>query len=136
MAFTEALLDTDILLEALRQNPVVTPKARAYLLEYGHFKLSIITRYEILRGFKAKDAHKQALLFDDFCKRNVILPLDEAIVVEASDIYGRLSRRGKSIGDADILIGATALANGLSIVTNNEKHFRRIPGLQIENWLK
>ena len=43
---------------------------------------------------------------------------------------------GELIGDADILIAASALVNGLAVVTNNEDHFKRIPGLQIENWLK
>jgi tRNA(fMet)-specific endonuclease VapC len=40
------------------------------------------------------------------------------------------------IGDADILIGASALVHGLGIVTNNEDHFRQIPGLQVTNWLR
>jgi tRNA(fMet)-specific endonuclease VapC len=40
------------------------------------------------------------------------------------------------IGDADILIAASALANGCGVATNNEKHFKRVPGLHIENWLK
>jgi predicted nucleic acid-binding protein len=40
------------------------------------------------------------------------------------------------IGDADILIAAAALANGCGVATNNEKHFKRVPDLHIENWLK
>jgi len=40
------------------------------------------------------------------------------------------------IGDADILIAASALANGCGVATNNEKHFKRVTGLHIENWLK
>jgi predicted nucleic acid-binding protein len=40
------------------------------------------------------------------------------------------------VADADILIAASALANSCGIVTNNEAHFRRIAGLQVENWLK
>lgn len=41
-----------------------------------------------------------------------------------------------SIGDADILIAATALVQGLVLTTNNEAHFRRIPGLRVDNWLR
>jgi hypothetical protein len=40
------------------------------------------------------------------------------------------------IGDADILIGVSALTHALAVVTNNEDHFRRIPGLQVENCLE
>ena len=43
---------------------------------------------------------------------------------------------GELIGDADILIAASALSNGCGIVTNNEAHFRRIADLQVENWLR
>ncbi len=44
-------------------------------------------------------------------------------------------RAGTLIGDADILIAASALVYDLVVVTNNEDHFRRVPGLQMENWL-
>lgn len=61
MALAEAVLDTDILSAIMRQHPVVLSKARPYLAEYGQFTLSIITRYEILRGLKARGASKQAM---------------------------------------------------------------------------
>jgi tRNA(fMet)-specific endonuclease VapC len=54
MVLSPALLDTDVLSAIMRKNPMVLPNARAYLVEYGRFTLSIITRYEILRGLKAK----------------------------------------------------------------------------------
>ena len=60
MALPQVLLDTDILSAILRQNQLVIPKARAYLAEHGRFTLSILTRYEILRGLKTKGANQQA----------------------------------------------------------------------------
>ena len=90
----------------------------------------------ILRGLKAKDATTQALVFDRFCASNVILPLSDAIVVRAANIYAELHKRGALISDADILIAASAIVHGLGVATNNEEHFRRIAGLQVENWLK
>ena len=51
-----ALLDTDILSELLKQHPVVTQRARLYLADHDRLAFSIITRYEILRGLKAKQA--------------------------------------------------------------------------------
>ena len=136
MALPQVLLDTDILSAILRQNHLVIPKARAYLAEHSRFTLSILTRYEILRGLKPKGATQQAIVFDRFCTRNTILSVTEQVAVKAADIYADLSRRGELIGDADILIAATALVNGLGVVTNNEDHFRRIRDLQIENWLR
>ena len=130
------VLDTDILSAVMKKNPVVIPKARSYLAEHGQFTLSILTRYEILRGLKAKGAAKQAIAFDRFCATNVVLPLTDEVVVKAAEIYAELSGRGALIGDADILIAASALVHGLGVLTNNEDHFRRITNLQVENWLR
>jgi tRNA(fMet)-specific endonuclease VapC len=135
MALAQVVLDTDILSAIMRRNPVVLPKAHDYLAEHGRFTLSILTRYEILRGLRAKGATIQAMAFDHFCERNIILPLTDEVVVKAAEIYADLSGRGELIGDADILIAGSALIQGLGVVTNNENHFKRIRELHVENWL-
>jgi tRNA(fMet)-specific endonuclease VapC len=127
------LLDTDILSAILRQSPAANARARDYLREHGRFTLSVITRYEILRRLKAKNAARQQEAFERFCTANILLPLSEAVVVRASEIYAGLYRRGALIGDADILIAATALVEGYSLATNNERHFGRIKGLDTDN---
>jgi tRNA(fMet)-specific endonuclease VapC len=53
----------------------------------------------------------------------------------AADVYAHLHASGQPVGDADILIAATALVHRLVVVTNNESHFRRIPGVDVANWL-
>lgn len=131
-----AVIDTDILSSIMRQNPQAILRARSYLTEYGRFNLSIITRYEILRGLEAKEAAQQIKAFNHFCSRNTILPLTDEVVAKAAQIYADLSKRGQLIGDADILIAASALVQGAVVVTNNETHFRRVPGLRVENWLR
>jgi len=133
---TPVLLDTDTLSAILRRNPAVTAKARDYLRSHHHFAFSTITRYEILRGLKARRATKQQAAFDRFCAANAILPLSDAIVVQAAEIYVDLYRRGELIGDADILIAATAIVEGYGLVTNNERHFERIEGLTVNYWLR
>jgi tRNA(fMet)-specific endonuclease VapC len=136
MAQPEALLDTDTLSAIMRGQPLVSMRTRDYLAEHRSLTLSIITRYEILRGLKAKNATTQIQTFDRLCTTCRILPVTEEVVVTAAEIYAALKQRGEPIGDADILIGASALAHGLAVVTNNEDHFRRIPGLHVENWLR
>lgn len=65
-----------------------------------------------------------------------VLPLPE----QAGEHYGQLrfdlERRGENIGSNDLWIAAHALASGLTLVTNNEREFRRVRGLKIENWTK
>ncbi|OIP89942.1 MAG: VapC toxin family PIN domain ribonuclease [Syntrophaceae bacterium CG2_30_49_12] len=136
MTIAKVLLDTDTLSAIMRKNTLVLLKARAYLTEHGQFTLSIITRFEILRGLKVKGATKQEMTFDRFCTRNIILPIMDATVVKAAEIYADLHRRGVLISDADILIAASAFVYSLGVVTNNEEHFRRIEGLHVDNWLK
>jgi tRNA(fMet)-specific endonuclease VapC len=130
------LLDTDTLSAILRRNPVVTARAQEYLSSHRRFAFSIITRYAILRGLKARRATKQQAEFDRFCAANTVLHLSDAVVVQATEIYANLYWRGRLIGDADILIAATSMSEGFSLATNNERHFERIEGLDIDNWLR
>jgi len=66
---------------------------------------------------------------------STILPLTDPIVSRAAGIYADLYRQGALIGDADILIAATALESDLIVVTNNTSQFERISDLRLENWL-
>lgn len=131
MDLREVVVDTDILSALMRNNPAVVANAEAYLGQYAHLSLSIITRYEILRGLKANNAKKRATAFEEFCANNKILPITEDVISQAAEIYADLYKRGALIGDADILIAASAMVNGLGVVTNNERHFRRITNLHI-----
>ncbi|HEX9989991.1 MAG TPA: PIN domain-containing protein [Chloroflexia bacterium] len=90
----------------------------------------------MVRGLKARGATTKLARFDWICERNLILPLTDEIVEIGTDIYADLHRRGLLINDTDILIAATTLAHHLILVTTNQKHFNRIAGLQIDNWLK
>ena len=130
-----ALLDTDTLSEIMKGvNPQVQDNARRYLTVFRHFTFSIMTRYEILRGLKARRATRQIARFEQRCQRSQVLPLTDDIIVQAAELYALLYQAGQLISDADILIAATALKHNLVMVTENVNHFRRIPGLAIESW--
>ena len=135
MASPRVVLDTDILSAVIRGNPAAIARARAYLQEHGQFHVSVITRYEILRGLKVKGAEKQVARFDDLCTASTLLHVTDEVVTRAADIYSRLSQLGQLVGDADILIAASAMVHGFGVATNNERHFRRISDLHVENWL-
>lgn len=129
------LLDTDVLSAVMRRQPTVIAFAQEYLKLHGHFTFSLITRYEILRGLHAKRATTQLTTFENLCNFSDIIPLTDGIVVCAAKIHADLRSRGLMIGDADILIAATALENDWTVTTNNVRHFSRIVGIQINNWL-
>lgn len=130
-----ALLDTDILSAVMRRQADAVSRARTYLAIHQRLTFSLITRYEILRGLHAKRATAQLAAFERLCDANTVLPLTDLIVTRAAKIYADLHRRGALIGDADILIAATALESDLIVVTNNTSHFDRITGLRLESWL-
>ena len=129
------LLDSDVLSALMRQETKVVDRARSYLEACPQLSFSLITQYEILRGLKAKNASAQLESFQRFCATCQVLPVSHDIVGRASDIYAALHRGGGIIGDADILIAATAITYDLVLATNNEAHFARIAGLKIDNWL-
>lgn len=136
MTFPETVLDTDILSALMKKQAHALEQAQAYLGIHDRFTISCVTLYEIRRGLKAKKADVQVVVFDQFCEKCRIIWLTNEIVNRAADIYADLYQRGELIGDADILIAASALVNGYAIATNNEIHYRRIEGLSIVNWLK
>jgi len=137
MSFSsKVLVDSDTLSFYFKKYPKVVAKAQDYLRQHQLFTFSIISRFEILRGMKVRNATGQLKFFNLFCQQNEIIELNDKIINRAADIYADLYKRGGLVGDADILIAATALENNLPIVTNNESHFNRIPGLQILNWNK
>ncbi len=129
MIVCEVLLDTDTLSALLARNPEVVARSRPYLQTYDSFNISATTRYELLRGLRAREATAKLTAFNRFCGRNNVLPLTDAIIDKAADIYAHLHRRELLIGDADNIIAATALVHSLILTTNNERHFNRVPGL-------
>lgn len=131
-----ALLDTDVLSAIMRGQPTALIHSAEYLTEHPQLTLSAITRYEILRGLKARGAAVQLFAFNAFCEASTVLPITDEIIDRASSIYADLYRRGDLIGDADILIAATAMEHRLALVTNNTRHYGRIADLELQNWLE
>ena len=129
-----SMLDTDMLSEFLRGNPGVIAKVDEHLMEYGYISLSIITYYEILNGLLYKDARKQLTRFEAFVALNKVIPLTLRMAKAAAVIQADLRKKGTEIGHTDTLIAGIAITSGLQLVTNNTGHFKRIKGLDIENW--
>ena len=129
-----ALVDTNILSLFFRGHPQVVTWFQAYLVEYNTINLSIITYYEIVSGLKHRDAQKQLEQFLAFSAQNTIVPFTQEVADIAATLYADLRKKGQPIDDIDLLIAGTAMANGLTVITQNRKHFDRIGGLDVEDW--
>ena len=132
----KSLLDTSILIAFLRGESRVVNRVEEYLKKFDRLSLSIITYYEILRGLKYLGNKRKLKEFEELMDKCEIVLLDRDIVKKASEIYAELKKKGELIEDADILIAATCIIKGYILITDNEKHFKRIEGLEVENWLK
>ncbi len=131
---TEALIDTDILSFYFKGDEKVIQRFNEYLKEFDQINTSIVTYYEILGGLKFKKAEKKIHDFEEFIKNNNLIHISEESAKIASEIYADLRQQGITIGTSDILIAGVAMENGLTLITNNEKHFEPIRGIEIENW--
>ena len=132
--YPPSLLDTDILSELFKGHNLVKTRASEYIREHGRLIISHITKYEILKGLKAKRAQKQIDAFIKFCALNIVLPITDDVIIKAADIYASLKEQGTLISDADILVAAIAIINNVVLITNNTAHFSKIQGLKLDNW--
>ncbi len=130
------LLDTDTLSQLVRRQPLALQRAEQYMVEHGELQFSIITYYESLSGLLYKDARQQMDRFQALVRLHQLLPLTIESVNVSARIEADLRRRGLSIGATDTLIAGVALANNLVLATSNTKHFERIEGLQLANWMQ
>ena len=129
-----SLVDTNILSRFFKNHPVVKANFKSYLSKYSSINLSILTYFEIISGLKHRDAQHQLAMFTAFVKKNTLLHLTEQSVLISGDLYAELRKSGNPIDDIDLLIAGIALENKLVLVTNNRKHFERIPQLEIVDW--
>jgi Predicted nucleic acid-binding protein, contains PIN domain len=129
------MLDTNICIYIQRKKP---PEVMAHFkrLKPGDAVISVITWGELMYGaYKSRFQKEVLLLLEEFVSYLPVLPMPE----EAGSYYGSiradLESQGKPIGNNDLWIAAHAKAAGVTLVTNNEKEFKRIPGLKVKNWI-
>jgi tRNA(fMet)-specific endonuclease VapC len=129
------LLDTNICIYIRRKRPPEV-LARFQKLKPGEAVLSVITFGELSYGVERSQFREQAI--QQLAELASLLPV-MALPPQAGKTYGSiraaLDAKGEMIGNNDLWIASHAKAAELTLVTNNEREFRRIPGLKIQNWL-
>ena len=133
------LLDTDILSNLLKRTPSTVLIARLASMAVEEQFTSSITLGELVYGAYRVPSRTPYLLerLEKTVPLNLpVLPFDSAAARKYGELRAELEGQGMLLGDADLRIGAIALARGLAVVTGNVKHFERIPGLSVQNWLQ
>ena len=128
------LLDTNICIYIAKHHP---PAVRARFARHAASELamSVITLGELRHGAEKSQAREKALTtLQEIAGSIQVVPLTEAAGQHYGQIRADLERVGLPIGNNDLWIAAHARSAGWTLVTNNEREFARVAGLQIENW--
>lgn len=127
-------LDTNICIYLINQRPssIVEKLMQFSPQELG---ISAIVVSELQYGVaKSSQSERNRQLLDAFLRPFQIVPYDAAAAEAYGLIRADLEKKGQPIGREDLLIAAHALAADLTLVTNNEAEFKRVPNLRVENW--
>ncbi len=128
------MLDTNICIYLIKKKPakVLERLAEHEVSEVG---LSAITLSELEFGVqKSEQKERNTLALAEFLAPLEVVPFDHVAAKDYGTVRAGLEQKGKPLGALDTLIAAHALALGSTLVTNNTREFRRVPGLKVENW--
>ena len=130
------MLDTNICIYIRQERPAEILK-RFRALRSGDAVISVITYGELRYGSeKSRERHRAMEILEEFVSLVPVEPMPFAAAVAYGSIRATLEGKGEVIGNNDLWIAAHARTAEFTLVTSNEREFRRVPGLTIENWAR
>jgi len=129
------LFDTNTVSYVIKGN---FPQVREKLLKVPIHEvgISVITEAELLFGVaRLPQATKLGIVVEEFLRRVEVLAWDSAAARHYARLRAALEQHGEPMGNLDLMIAAQALAAGVILVTN-DRVFRRVKGLRIEDWTR
>ena len=129
---TGFMLDTDISSYIIKRRPATL--AEKFEEHAETLNVSVITAAELRFGAHKVGRPKLADLVEAYLERLAILDWTNEVTSHYARIRSELERSGKPIGNMDLLIASHAVSQGMTLVTNNIKHFSNVPGLKLEVW--
>ena len=129
------LLDTNICIYIAKHNP---PAVRAEFARHAtsEMAMSVVTLGELRFGAeKSQHRHQAFTSIQSLCNLIPACSLPEVAGEHYGQIRAHLQKQGQPIGNNDLWLAAHARAEGWILVTNNQREFDRVPGLQVENWI-
>jgi tRNA(fMet)-specific endonuclease VapC len=129
----EYMLDTNICIYVIKNRPAALRERFDQLAEA--LCISAITLGELLYGVEKSARRSQNLqAVEQFTARLEVVPFSLRAAAHFGQIRAELAKLGTLCGAYDMLIGAHARSEGLTLVTNNVREFQRISGLRVDNW--
>jgi tRNA(fMet)-specific endonuclease VapC len=128
------MLDTNIVSDLIR-NPAGKAAKRLQKVDDGRLCVSIITAAELRFGAARRQSPRLTERIEQTLGELVVLPFEVPGDAAYAGIRLALEQAGQPIGPNDLLIAAHAMTIGAVLVTANDREFRRVRGLKVENWL-
>jgi tRNA(fMet)-specific endonuclease VapC len=130
------MLDTNTCIELIRyQNKRVLRRMKRRSPD--DICVSSVTLSELEYGVaKSANPEKNRLALAEFMTPLAIVPYNDTVAPVYGRLRAELEQAGTPIGPLDTMIAAHALSLGLTVVTGNEREFRRVAGLKVQNWAK
>jgi predicted nucleic acid-binding protein len=128
-------LDANTISYYLRENAGVIESLNSAIVNGDSVVVAPIAYYEVKRGLVAVGSVKRQIRFEEFCSLFPVGQSDVAVFDIAAVIYKQLKDDRAIIEDADILIAAFCKRYGFTLVTHNAKHFTRVAGLSLIDWV-
>jgi tRNA(fMet)-specific endonuclease VapC len=128
--------DTDVLSATMRRDPHLPLVRRLAQLPPSEQFTTAITLGELLYGAERRGSERlRARVRELLADALTVLPFDEAAAETYGSLRAHLEAEGRRLDEPDLRIASIALSRDLVLVTANVRHFDRVPGLSVENWL-
>jgi len=128
------LFDTDVCIEILRGNKKIIKRRMEYP---GEISIGFMTVAELFYGAEnSRNPIDNRILVEKFIITLGIVHSDIGILQRFGKIKSDLKKKNDLLPDADVFIAATALEKSEALITGNFRHFERISGLKLENWIR
>lgn len=128
--------DTDILSATMRREPSLPVIRRLAQVPPPEQFTTAITLGELLYGVSHRDSERLGKRVREMVHGALtVLPFDEAAAYVYGPLRAQLEAEGERLDEPDLRIASIALSCELTLVTGNTRHFTRVPGLDVENWL-
>ncbi len=129
------LLDTDTVSSVLKRTPHVGVLRRLAQEPQADVFTSAITVGELVYGAALRAIPDLDRRIEMLLATLPVVSFDEAAAYQYGTTRAELKGAGRRLDDPDLRIASIALAHDLVLVSGNQRHFRRVPGLRLENWL-
>jgi tRNA(fMet)-specific endonuclease VapC len=125
------LLDSDVIINFLRNDRKSVELIRGLKEKEENIRTTVLNGFELWKGAFRSGNNKSYSAVKKFLEEIEVVPLDRRSSKKSADIFEGLRKKGEMVDVLDVMIGAISIVNNEEILTNNIKHFEKIPGIKL-----